>query len=113
VISIEEFRKLALSFPGSSEQPHFEKAAFRAGKKIFASLDSANKLACVKLSITDQDVFSAFDKTIIWPIPNKWGLQGWTNISLTKIRKSMIKDALQCAFMEVATKKLIDEYNGQ
>lgn len=105
MVSIENFRQLALSFPGAVEAPHFEKASFRIAKKIFATLDTKNRLACVKLSLVDQDVFSAFDKTIVYPVANKWGLQGWTMINLGKIRKSMCRDALSQAHLLVAYDK--------
>jgi hypothetical protein len=75
MVSINSFRKMALSFPETTEQPHFEKPSFRVGKKIFATLDIRDKLACIKLSAIDQDVFSSFGKTIIYPVPDKWGKQ--------------------------------------
>jgi predicted DNA-binding protein (MmcQ/YjbR family) len=75
MITVTEFRKLALSFPEASEQPHFERASFRVAKKIFATLDEKSKLACMKLSEADQDVFSSYDNAAIYPVPNKWGKQ--------------------------------------
>ena len=101
MISIPEFKTLALSFPGVAEQPHFEKTSFRTRKKIFATLSASNHLACVKLSPTDQSVFCAFDKTIIYPVNNKWGKQGWTFVELKKIKKNMLKDLLKTAYTEV------------
>ena len=65
---IETLRKLALSFPETSEQPHFEKTSFRVGKKIFITVDEKNLMACIKLSEIDQDVFSVADRTIIYPL---------------------------------------------
>jgi len=106
MVKTDAFKKIALSFPGTSEQPHFEKPSFRVGKKIFATLDIPNNQACLKLSIIDQDVFCAFDKTIIFPVPNKWGKQGWTLVNLKKIRKEMLTDALTTAWRGVAPKKL-------
>ncbi len=105
MVSNETFRQLALSFAGSTEAPHFEKASFRVAKKIFATLDAKNRMACIKLSPIDQNVFSAFDKTIIYPVPNKWGLQGWTMINLALIRKAMCIDALTQAYGLVASIK--------
>ena len=43
----EHFKKLALSFPGTEESPHFEKTSFRVKKKIWATLDEAKQLACL------------------------------------------------------------------
>src|SRR5690606_19175716 len=71
MISFESFRKLALSFPEATEEPHFEKTSFRVKKKIFATYDDAKKRACIKLSEIEQDVFSSVDKTIIFPVDNK------------------------------------------
>jgi predicted DNA-binding protein (MmcQ/YjbR family) len=106
MVDINTFRKIALSFPETTEQPHFEKPSFRVAKKIFATLDIKNKIACIKLSSVDQDVFSAFDKKIIYPVPNKWGQQGWTFINLPNVRKDMFTDALTTAYLQVAPKKM-------
>ena len=106
MVTIDAFRQIALSFPETTEEPHFEKTSFRVAKKIFATLDIKNQIACIKLSAIDQDVFSAFSKTIIYPVPNKWGKQGWTYINVKKIRKNMFVDALTTAFLQVAPKKI-------
>ncbi|MCS3795251.1 MmcQ/YjbR family DNA-binding protein [Niastella sp. OAS944] len=95
------FRQLALSFADAEEQPHFEKTSFRVKKKIFATHAAGSHIICVKLSAVDQSVFCAFDKTIIYPVDNKWGKQGWTLADLNKIRKPMLIDLLTTAYNEV------------
>ncbi|HEY8401058.1 MAG TPA: MmcQ/YjbR family DNA-binding protein, partial [Cytophagaceae bacterium] len=62
---ISFLRKQALSFPETTEEPHFEKTSFRVKKKIFASYDEKNNIACLKLSEMDQDLFSRIDRTVI------------------------------------------------
>lgn len=106
MVSNEQFRGLALAFRESVELPHFENTSFRVGKKIFATLNERERKACLKLSEKDQDIFSLFDATIIYPIPNKWGKQGWTFVELRKVKKKMLGDALILAYCEVAPKKL-------
>jgi predicted DNA-binding protein (MmcQ/YjbR family) len=106
MVNIDIFRKIALSFPEATEEPHFEKTSFRVKSKIFATYDHINKRACVKLSEIDQDVFSAADKSIIFPLGNKWGKQGWTLIEMNKVHKNLFVDALTTAYCEVAPKKL-------
>jgi predicted DNA-binding protein (MmcQ/YjbR family) len=101
MVTIKTFRALALSFEGAHEEPHFERASFRVKKKIFATLDEKNKRACLKLSEIDQDVFSAMDKSIIYPVPNKWGKQGWTFIELPFVQKEIVHDALSSAYNNV------------
>lgn len=109
MVSIDTFRKLALSFPEATEEPHFEKTSFRVKKKIFATYDDIKKRACIKLSEIDQNVFSSADKTIIFPLENKWGKQGWTLIEMTKVKKDLFIDALTTAFCEVAPKNLAEQ----
>jgi predicted DNA-binding protein (MmcQ/YjbR family) len=99
-------RELALSLPEAHEEPHFEKPSFRVGRKIFATLNRKENRICVKLSEIDQDVFSSFDSSIIYPVPNKWGKQGWTLVDLGRVREDMLRDILNAAYCEVAPVKL-------
>ena len=105
MITFELFKKLALSFEGANEHTNFEKPSFRVGKKIFATYDVKYHQACLKLNEIDQSVFSSFDSAIIYPIPNKWGLQGWTTIELKSAPEEMLKDALQTAWQTMMDKK--------
>ena len=105
MVDIDTFKQLAASFPGSVESPHFEKISFRINQKIFATLDITNQRACLKLTETDQSVFCSIDSAIIYPVPNKWGKQGWTLIELKKVRKNLLKDALSKAYTITALKK--------
>ncbi len=113
MVSIDTFRKLALSFPEATEEPHFEKTSFRVKKKIFATYNAVEKRACIKLSEIDQNVFFSIDSTIIYPVDNKWGKQGWTLIEMKKVKKSLFVDALTTAYCEVAPKKLAEKVNSK
>jgi hypothetical protein len=101
MIDFTTFKKIALSFHETNEEPHFEKPSFRIKGKIFATLDIKKNQACVKLSLIDQDLFSLADKTIIFPVPNKWGKQGWTFINLEKIGLELLIEVLKTAYSEV------------
>ena len=87
MVDTESFKTIALSFPGTIEAPHFEKTAFRSKRRIFATLDLTLQRAVLKLTVIDQSVFSAIDPSIIYPVNNKWGKQGWTCVELKKVRK--------------------------
>jgi predicted DNA-binding protein (MmcQ/YjbR family) len=106
MISIETFRKLALSFPEAEEQPHFEKPSFRIKKKIFATLSVKENQCVLKLSPIDQSVFVNYNNKIIYPVKGAWGKQGWTMVNLKKVRKDLFTDALTTAYCSVAPKKL-------
>lgn len=105
MVTIDTFRKIAQSFPETTEEPHFEKTSFRVKKKIFATYDESNNRACIKLSEIDQDVFTKAAPTTIYPVDNKWGKQGWTNIELNTVNEDLFIDALTTAYCNAAPKK--------
>ncbi len=109
MVSIGIFRSLALQLEESSESPHFEKTSFRVKNKIFATLDEKTKRAVLKLDVVNQSVFSAFDKTSIYPVDGAWGKQGWTAVELKKVRKDLLKDALNIAHSLVTPKKRLSQ----
>ncbi len=110
MVDIETFKKMTLSFDEAVEQAHFEKQSFRVNKKIFATLDEKNRRVVLKLSEIDQSVFCSFNKFVIFPMDGSWGKQGWTIVELEKIREDMLKDALTCAYCNIAPKRLGAKY---
>ena len=106
MVSIDSFRKLALSFPDAEEQPHFEIPSFRVKKKIFATLWEKENKAMLKLSEISQSVFCAYDSSVFYPVPGDWGKRGATFVNLGKVRKDMFKDALTTAYTELTSKKI-------
>lgn len=100
MIKTETFREIALSMPNAEEEPHFDKTSFRVKGKIFATLNTEKNIATIKLSSVDQNVFSTVNRGIIYPVPNKWGNQGWTHIELKKIRKNTLVDAITTSYFE-------------
>lgn len=106
MVTIEIARQLALSLPGTDEYAHFDKQAFRANGRIFATLWEPEQRMMVKLSLIDQSVFLAFNPVVIYPVPNKWGLQGCTFFELKDVRADMLLDALTTAWQAVIAKKI-------
>ncbi len=106
MVSIDTFRKIALSLPSTTEAAHFDITSFRVNKKIFATLNIKERRATVKLSAKDQDLFCLYDKKVMYPVPGKWGNHGWTHISLRGIKQAMCADALATAYGTVAPEKL-------
>jgi hypothetical protein len=105
MITLEEYRELALSLPDTVELPHFDNPSFRVNNKIFATYWIKDNRAMVKLSPVDQSVFCSFDKTVFFPVPGAWGKRGATFIELAKVRKDIFKDALTTAYHFVAGTK--------
>lgn len=110
MISIITARQMALALPEATEEPHFHLASFRIKKKIFSTLWEAEKKMMVKLSLIDQSVYCSIDKNIIYPVPGGWGKQGATFIELAKVKKQILKEALEAAWKNTAPKTLLKKY---
>ncbi len=97
-----------LSLPEVTEEPHFEKRSYRVKKKIVATVDEKEEFFVVKLTDLQQSVFCKWDESACHPVPNKWGLQGWTRVYFEKVEADFLKDIVKASYMNVAPKKLGD-----
>jgi hypothetical protein len=105
MISFSKLRLMALSFPETSESPHFDKVSFRYKKKIFATYNEKEHHACLKLSESNQFLYSKTAPGIVYPVNNKWGQQGWTLIELKQLPLKLFEEVLRSAYEEVAFNK--------
>ena len=105
MISLNNFRKMALSFPDVEEQPHFHLASFRWKKKIFATLWEKENRAMLKLPLNEQSVYCDYDPEVFSPVPGTWGKQGATFVDLKKVKPAVCKEALVLAYQNIPKKK--------
>ena len=73
-----DFRRIALSLPGTSEAPHFHRAAFKAAR-IFATLDERS--AYMMFTPDEQEFKVMLAPEAFAPLPNAWGRKGWTEVT--------------------------------
>jgi hypothetical protein len=108
MVDVETFTKMALSFDGTEQHPHFERIAFKVtGRRIFATLHEENQSANIMLSKEDQAVYCSYDESAVYPVPNKWGLKGVTTFELSKVPVELVSDALYTAYKTILeTKRL-------
>jgi len=59
----------------------------------------------LKLPLANQSVFCKYDEHIFFPVPGGWGKGGATFIELKKVKKSILKEALEIAYNNAASKK--------
>ncbi len=60
---IDILRNLALSFPETHEEPHFENISFKVNKKIFATYDEKLNQLCLKFQKLTKVYFQKSIKT--------------------------------------------------
>jgi len=86
MITSDQFSQMALSFPHTVASPHFDRTAFKVvNKRIFGTLHEESGTANLKFSPADQSAYCLINKEAIYPVNNKWGLQGWTTFKLDEI----------------------------
>ncbi|GAA4338794.1 MmcQ/YjbR family DNA-binding protein [Flaviaesturariibacter amylovorans] len=93
----DDFRRMALALPGSTEEPHQEKTSFRVHGKIYATMVPEAGRVTIKLPREEQDIFCLHDPAAMFPVPNAWGRQGWTHALLDRVHPELLSGALECA----------------
>lgn len=109
-MTLNDFRRLALSFPESVEAEHMNHPDFRVGGKIFATLAYPDKTyGMVKLPPLDQDRFVQESPEVFTPVPGYWGKNGATHVHLKKATKTVLQPVLAAAWRHVAPKQLLKD----
>ena len=82
MVTAKRFRAIALSFEGAFEVPHFDRAAFRTKRRIFATLPPDGASANLMLEHELQEaICDALPKSFA-PVPGGWGRMGATTVNL-------------------------------
>lgn len=96
-ITAEQFRDIATSFEAVTQKPHFDRIAFSVHRS-FATIAADQKTANLLLTPQQQEARCAIEPTIFTPVPNKWGAQGWTVITLANADELTARAALKDAW---------------
>lgn len=107
MVDLETARNVCLSLPLVEEYDHFGKPAYRVGKKIFVTLHLDRKRAVVKLLKSEQPEWCEKYGRAVFPVQNKWGQLGWTNVELEMMSEEVFRKLVRLAWTNVAPKKVI------
>ncbi len=103
----QNFRRLALSFPETTESSHMDHPDFRVAGKIFATLGyPEDGWAMIKLTPVEQEMFVKAHPTVFKPCTGAWGRRGATNVRLKAARKPTLRRALEAAWRLAAPEGL-------
>jgi hypothetical protein len=103
LISGDDFRRIALSFEGTVEAPHFDRAAFKVAR-IYATMPPDAKTANVKLSPDEQEFRTMLMPEALKALDNAWGRQGWTTVRLAAISEAELRTVLEPAWADAQTR---------
>ena len=99
-----DLRRLALALEGTSEAPHFDRAAFKVAR-IYATLAADGRSANLKLSPEEQEFKCLLAPTAFAPVPGGWGRQGWTPATLSELSTAELGDVLVTAWRHASAKR--------
>jgi hypothetical protein len=96
----DDFRRIALSFPGSMELNGLGYPNFRAGRKSFATIEDS--MGVIRLTRDQQAEFVAAAPEMFAPVSSGWGRLGSTVVRFEVADKATVQDALAAAWRNVA-----------
>jgi len=99
-----DLRRLALALEGTTEAPHFDRAAFKVAR-TYVTLAADGRTANFKFTPDEQEFKCMMAPDAFAPIPNAWGRQGWTAATLAKLGAAELKSALEMAWTHALPKK--------
>ena len=98
-MTINDFRRIALSFEGAEESSHMGQPDFRVDGRIFATLASAHEgYGNLKLTLEQQAEFVQELPQVFIPIAGGWGRMGMTHIRLSAASEDVLTGALHAAW---------------
>src|SRR6266478_4872545 len=104
-MTADEFRQMALRFPGAIEAEHMNHPDFRIEGKIFATLGSPDETwGMVKLTPKQQRSFVKKAPDMFNPCSGVWGERGATNVHLASARQTVLQAALDAAWKNTCAK---------
>ena len=112
-MTVEDFRRIALSMPQATEGAHMGHPDFRVKGKIFATLFDRDDedLGMVKLTPEQQHQFVQANPEMFAPIKGGWGIRGATQVRLDNAHETTLRSAMITAWRNIAPKRLIKEHD--
>jgi hypothetical protein len=111
-VTANDFRRIALSFPETTESAHMDHPDFRVGGRIFATLGYPDKgWGMVKLPPKQQVFFIEAEPDVFAPAKGAWGRRGATTVRLRAAKKASLRRALAAAWRNIAAKRLAARLN--
>jgi len=112
-MTAENFRRIALSFPETTEGAHMRHPDFRVRGKIFATLGYPGEdFGMVKLTPDQQPVFVKTEPAVFEPVTGGWGRRGATTVRLRFAKKEITRRALATAWRNVAPERLARQFES-
>jgi hypothetical protein len=98
-MTVDDFRRIALSLERAEEGSHMGQRDFRVGGGIFATLTSASRgYGTVKLTPEQQTALAQEMPEVFVPVPGDWGRAGMSHVRLAAASEAVLAGALLAAW---------------
>jgi hypothetical protein len=112
MITPDQLRTTALTFPHALERPHFDWASFRVDVpkgRIFCTLPPHHEFSNLFLTPEEQAMLVEAEPYMFFKVPNKWGDKGATSIRLAACDEATLRSALTLSWRHAAPPRFHDE----
>jgi hypothetical protein len=104
-VTAEDYRRIALSFPGAMEGSHQGHPDFRVGGKIFCTLAyEKDGYGVLRLTSEQQTGMVEDAPEVFSPVPGGWGRMGMTRVRLEAVSADVLEAAMKMAWKRRAPK---------
>ena len=95
---------IAATLEGTTQAPHFDRTAFRVNRN-YATLAADGATANLKLTPDEQEFMCGMQPEAFAPVPNAWGHQGWTTVTLAAVTWDELRAVLETAWRHAVPKR--------
>jgi hypothetical protein len=112
VATAKDLRRIELALEGTTEAPHFDRAAFKV-TRIYVTLTADGRTANFKFTPDEQALKCLLAPEAFAPVPNAWGQQGWTTATLSALSTADLKAAVETAWRHAVPRKRARKHAGR
>ncbi|KKB08492.1 hypothetical protein VE25_18415 [Devosia geojensis] len=98
-----DLKRIAQDLEGTVQAPHFERTAFRVAR-IYATLAADGLTVNLAFTPDEQEFKVMMAPAAFAPVPNAWGKQGWTTLTLSAVDEDELRAALEMAWRHALPK---------
>lgn len=93
-LTLDDFRRLALSLPEAIEGAHMGRTDFRVGGRIFATLHPDKGAGMIILTPEEQALLVEAEPEVFAAVPGGWGRSGATLLFVAHADSATMRDGL-------------------
>lgn len=109
MVTIDEVRSLARSFPEAEEVEHWGKASFRVRNKIFAVIQPDGVSIVIKTTKDDRLAYTTMSPEI-YRIPDSFANLAYMVVCMDRVASGEFRELLTLAWKLVSPKKVVKAY---